>query len=93
MYIKLSADKDSTATQFADIVDAIAELVIISTVGKITSIPAIVIKIALENRLTALIFNNQSALFTTFDAIDNKQVVYPVAVRGENIGDFYYHRL
>ena len=86
--LKLPADKHGSLAQFVDVVDTIAELVVIGAVGQIAAIPAVVVVLALENDFPASVFHYQRFLFAVFETIDDKFVVYPISVGGENIGDF-----
>ena len=56
--LKSPADKHGSLAQFVDVVDTIAELVIITAVGQVGAIPAVVVAITLEYSLAFLVFHD-----------------------------------
>ena len=86
--LKLPADKHGSLAQFVDVVDTIAELVVVGAVGQIAAIPAVVVVWTLEDDFPASVFHHQRFFFAVFETVDDKLVVHPVSVGRENIGDF-----
>ena len=54
----LPPDEDNAFAHLVDIVDAVAELVIITAVGQVGTIPVVVVAITLEYSLAFLVFHD-----------------------------------